>query len=208
MPKAVKVATRYCRDLTLAVLPSLRSIFMDVAGFIRSGKRGDASAASATEATQTLVSTEGSRDKDDGAFDGSAFATMALVPALAPRPSPRRIIRRRRRQIVNRKSRFIAMIEAALAKKAATPASKSESSSQPSKFVGGKADSRASRRLPRSGTPGSKPAADFIGFVVGGLSKFSRAPPKPGGGNRPARKSDPDKIMRDFNHIPKPPKRR
>lgn len=175
---------------------------MDVAGFVAKRAKGDKSATSNTEADADFFATEsGGRDKDDGAFDGSAFATMALLPALAPRPRPRRIARRR---IVNRKSRLIAMLEAALAKKAATPTPKPDAPKPPSRFIGGRADSRASRQSPRSSPPSSsKPAADFIAFVVGGLSRFSRAPPKKGSGNRTTGKPNDHKIRDDFNH-PKP----
>jgi len=199
VPKAAKVATRYCCDLALAVLPSLRSIFMDVAGFVATKAKGGKSATSNTEADADFFATEsGSRDKDDGAFDGSAFATMALMPALAPRPRPRRIARHRR-QIVNRKSRFIAMLEAALAKKAATLALKPESS-QASKFISGRKG-----RSAKAGAATGRLAPDFIAFVVGGLSKFSRASPEPSEDDRPAKKNNDHKIRRDFNH-PKPPK--
>lgn len=168
---------------------------MDVAGFVATRAKGGESATSNSEADADFFATDsGGRDKDDGAFDGSAFATTALMPALAPKPSPRRIARRRRR-IVNRKSRFIAMLEAALAKKPAAPASKPDSPPQPSRFISSRKGQSA-----KAGAATGKPAADFIAFVVGGLSRFSRAPPKPGGGNRTRRLRNDHKLSRDFNH--------
>lgn len=216
MPKAVKVATRYCRDLALAVLPSLRSIFMDVAGFVRKSKDGGASAASATEATQTLITLDSLREKDDGELDTAGFLGSAyLAPAMMPRPTPRPRVRRRRHNVRNLLRRLRAFLD--------PPTPKAKAPVTTAAKARGKTDRRTPRksqlvRVPNpqnasgtgnKGPPPPAPAKPAHASAKG--SKFARDPPKeqPSAPTKfmrepPAKKPDAEKVKRDFNH-PKPP---
>lgn len=211
------MVTKFTPDLALSVLPSLRSIFMDVAGFVRKSKDGGASAASATEATQTLITLDSIREKDDGELDTADFLGSAyLAPSMMPRPTPRPRVRRRRQNLRNLRRRLRAFLDPPAPKaKAPTTAAATDTAK-----ARGKSDRRAPRksqfvpeRQDKGGTgnkgpppPVAKPAPESAA-----KSRFARDPPKdrPSESSRfmrepPAKKPDADKVKRDFNH-PKPP---
>lgn len=218
--KAAKLATKFTPDLALSILPSLRSIFMDVAGLARKSKGGGASAASATEATQALVSVEGGRDRDDGELDSAGFlGSMYLAPAMMPRPTPRPRVRRRRQNMRSMRKRLRAFLDPPAPKARATTATPDTGR------AGGKSDRRnpskfvpAPDRHDRGGTgnKGPPPPATTARPVPesAAMSKFAQGPPEETSGKPSAptrfmregvtKKPDAEKIRHDFNH-PKPP---